>query len=78
MPLYEDVKVELHDALVKREKFNRDMKSYYDMVKTNPLLQEQYGQYMGKMMQFPKFVLDEGIEEFKNKIKFYERIMELD
>ena len=78
MPLYEDAKFELKDALGKRERFDQDMKSYRDLVETNPQFKEQYEQYIGKMLLFAKFVLDEGIEEIKTKIKFYERIMELE
>ncbi len=78
MPLYEDAKLELKSALEKRERFDRDMKAYLDMMKNNPQFKEQFGNYMGRMTTFPKFVLDVGIDELERKIRFYERIMELE
>lgn len=78
MPLYEDAKLELKSALEKREKFDSDMKNYRAILESNPELKEQFGNYMGRMTTFPKFVLDEGIEELERKIQFYEQIMELE
>lgn len=78
MPLYEDAKIEYKEALVKREKFDADMMSYRQLSQSNPQFKEQYGQYLERMMRFPKFVLDEGIEEMEKKIKFYERILEME
>lgn len=78
MPLYEDLKNELREALVKREKFYSDMKNYMQLADNNPQFKEQFGDYLGRMFKFSKFVLETGIEEMEHKIKFYERIMELD
>lgn len=78
MPLYEDAKLELKSALEKRERFDRDMKTYGDMLESNPQFKDQFGNYMSQMTLFPKFVLEEGITELERKIRFYERIMELE
>ncbi len=78
LPLYEDAKLELKSALDKRERFDRDMKNYLGMMENNPQFKEQFGNFMGRMMTFPKFVLDEGIEELEKKIQFYEQILEME
>ena len=77
-PLYEDARLELKDAIAKREKFGADMKGLSQMVESNPQFKEQYGQYIVQMTRFPRFVLDVGIGELENKVKFYEQIMEMD
>ncbi len=77
MPLYDDAKLELKDALAKREKFHQDMKNYEKVSESNPEFSKQFGQYLESMMLYPKFVLDEGIRELEDKIRFYERIMEM-
>ncbi|HTY91392.1 MAG TPA: PadR family transcriptional regulator [Methanocella sp.] len=77
-PLYEDARLELKDALAKREKLNADMKGYGQMLESNPQFKEQYGHYIVRMTRFPKFVLDAGIGELENKVKFYEQVMEME
>jgi DNA-binding PadR family transcriptional regulator len=78
LPLYEDAKAALKDALKKREKFDSDMKNYADLLEKDPGVKAQYGSYIRQMTVFPKFVLEAGIEELESKIRFYERIMEMD
>jgi DNA-binding PadR family transcriptional regulator len=78
MPLYEDAKLELKNANAKRAKFDKEMKTYNDIIEKNPGLMEQYGNYMGHLAIFPKFVLDEGIKGMERKIKFYEKLMEFE
>jgi DNA-binding PadR family transcriptional regulator len=77
-PLYEDAKLELKDAIVKKDKFYSDMKTYNDIIESNPKLKEQFGSYMGQMTTFPKFVIEEGIKDIERKLRFYEKLMELD
>lgn len=76
-PLLEDAKAELKEALAKREKFDNDMKKYMAIMQGNSQAKGSL-QYLSNMMQLPRIVLDEGIEELKNKVRFYERIMELE
>ena len=78
MPFYEDTKAELKEALEKRVKYDQDMKLYRDMMKNNDKFREQYGQYAGFISDIPLFVLEQGIEELKSKIQFYEKLMELE
>lgn len=78
MPLYEDAKLELKEALEKREKYDRGIKAAIQILEANHQYKEQFSPYLSSMTQFPLFVLEEGIEELKSKIRFYEKIMELD
>ncbi len=77
MPLYEDAKTELAEALEKREDLDRSMKQYLELIEKNSQAKEQFA-YIGNMIKLPRVVLDEGIEELKSKIRFYEKLMELD
>ena len=78
MPLYEDAKLELKEAYAKRDKFNADMENYRQMAESNPQFKEQFGEFLNKMMRFSRFVLEEGIGEMEKKLKFYERILEME
>lgn len=77
-PFYEASKVELKEALDKRVKFFEDTQKYADLIEKNEELREKFGSYMKNMTQIPLLVLDQGIEEMKSKIQFYEKLMELD
>ena len=78
MPFYEASKIELTEALDKRVNFFQDMKKYSEAIEQNKELKEKFGSYMRNMAQIPMLVLDQGIEELKGKIQFYEKLMELD
>lgn len=78
MPFYEASKVELKEALDKRVKFNQDMKRYTDLLDKDKEFNEKFGSYMMSMTRIPLLVLDQGIEELKSKIQFYEKLMELE
>lgn len=78
MPFYEASKIELKEALDKRVKFFQDMKNYSEMIEKNKEFKEKFGSYMMSMTQIPLLVLDQGIEEMESKIRFYEKLMELD
>ena len=78
IPFYEDAKAELKEALEKRVKYDQEMKSYKDLMKNNDKFREQYGQYAGFLSDIPLFVLEQGIEELKSKIRFYEKLIELE
>ncbi len=76
LPLYEDAKSELSEALEKREKFLKDFEKFNQYIKQSGQDSEQF-KVLSMMSQIPLVVLEEGIEELKNKVRFYERIMEL-
>ena len=78
MPFYEDTKAELKEALDKRVKYDQDTKMYRDLMKNNDVFRKQYGQYAGFLSDIPLFVLEQGIEELKSKLRFYEKLMELE
>lgn len=78
VPLYEASKIELKEALDKRVKFFHDMQNYNDLIEKNEAFKEKFGSYMMNMTQIPLLVLDQGIEELKSKIQFYEKLLDLD
>jgi DNA-binding PadR family transcriptional regulator len=76
LPLYEDAKSELKEALEKREKIEKDFEKFNEYIKKSGQDTEQF-KVLNRMSQLPLVVLEEGIEELKHKVRFYERIMEL-
>jgi len=78
MPFYEASKIELTEALDKRVKFFQDMKNYSEAIEQNKELKEKFGSYITNMTQIPLLVLDQGIEEMKSKIQFYEKLMAME
>jgi DNA-binding PadR family transcriptional regulator len=76
LPLYEDAKSELKEALEKREKIEKDFEKFNEYIKKSGQDMEQL-KVLNRMSQLPLVVLEEGIEELKHKVRFYERIMEL-
>jgi DNA-binding PadR family transcriptional regulator len=77
-PFYETSKIELQEAMDKRTKLLEDFKTYTKVMENNEQYKNQFGSYLTSMMQIPLLVLDQGIEELKSKIQFYEKLMELD
>lgn len=77
LPLYEDARSELKEAIEKREKLLKDFEKYSQYVKQSDPNSEQF-KVLSRMSQLPMVVLDAGIEELKNKVLFYEKILELD
>lgn len=78
MPFYEASKTELKEALDKRVKLTQDMTKYTEMLENNEEFKKKFGSFLMGMTQIPMLVLDQGIEELKSKIQFYEKLMEMD